>query len=373
MRSSERVLGRAEIEKSGLAQRIQRLHNILRVRYPFLSRVALALYDPETDLLKTFASSTEGGQTLSHYEARLSEVPTLVELRDLRRARVVDDIEVQFKAHTLHTDWLKAQHYRSSYTLPVFRGEALSAFVFFDAVEPAAFSPLVTEVLDEFADIISQLYLLRISAVQHLIGAVDIATGLARIRDVETGHHLERMAKYSRLIARGVADLYGLNDEAIEYLHLFAPLHDIGKVGIPDSILLKPGRLDPEEWRQMQQHVGIGEDLVEHIVGDLGLGADPAATVMRQVVGGHHERGDGSGYPRGLHLDQIPVPARIVAVADVFDALSSARPYKTPWPEKQCLAELGQQAERGLLDGPCVQALIDAHAERRSIQQHFAD
>ena len=173
MRSSVHVLGRAEIEKSGLAQRIQRLHNILRERYPFLSRVALALYDPETDLLKTFASSTEGGQTLSHYEARLSEVPTLVELRDLRRARVVDDIEVQFKAHTQHSDWLKAQHYRSSYTLPVFRGEALSAFVFFDAVEPAAFSPLVTEVLDEFADIISQLYLLRISAVQHLIGAFE--------------------------------------------------------------------------------------------------------------------------------------------------------------------------------------------------------
>lgn len=373
MRSSERVLGRAEIEKSGLAQRIRGLHHILRTRYPFLSRVALALYDPETDLLKTFASSTDDGQTLTHYEATLSSVPSLQRLRELRQARVVDDIDGDFPAPTPHTDWLKARHYRSSYTLPLYRGNELSAFVFFDAVEPSAFSPAVTEVLDELADIISQLYLLRLSAVQHLIGAVDIATGLARIRDVETGHHLERMAKYSRLIARGVAEHYGLSDETIEYLHLFAPLHDIGKVGIPDSILLKPGRLDTQEWQQMQQHVRIGEELVEHIIGDLGLGTDPAAEVMRQVVGGHHERGDGSGYPRGLSLAQIPVAARIVAVADVFDALSSLRPYKQPWPEAQCLAELRRQADCGLLDACCVQALLDAPQARQDIQQRYAD
>ncbi|MFN3812547.1 MAG: HD domain-containing phosphohydrolase [Roseateles asaccharophilus] len=373
MRSSERVLSRAEIEKSGLGQRIQRLHHILRARYPFLNRIALALYDPESDLLKTFASSTQGGQTLSHYEAPLSGVPSLQRLRDLRQARVVDDIAASFTAPTLHTDWLKAQHYRSSYTRPLYRGQDLAAFIFFDADRPAAFSPEVTEVLDEFADIISQLYLLRLSAVQQLIGAVDIATGLARIRDVETGFHLERMAKYSRLIARGVAGHYGLSDESIEYLHLFAPLHDIGKVGIPDNILLKPGALSPEEWQQMQQHVQIGEELVEHIIGDLGLSDDPVADIMRQVVGGHHERGNGSGYPRHLHMEQIPLPARIVAVADVFDALSCSRPYKQAWPESRCLEELHRQAEQGLLDAHCVQALIEAQEERRSIQQRFAD
>ena len=147
MRSSERVLGRAEFEKSGLAQRIQRLHAILRARYPFIARVALALYDPETDLLKTFASSTEGGQTLTRHEATLASVPSLLALRDARQARVVDDIAQSFPAHSVHTDWLKSQHYRSSYTLPVYRGDELSAFVFFDAVECAAFTPAVTEVM----------------------------------------------------------------------------------------------------------------------------------------------------------------------------------------------------------------------------------
>lgn len=373
MRTSEQVLNRAEIERSGLGERIQSLHSILLARYPFIGRIALALYDPDTDLLKTFASSNEGGPTLQRYEAKLADVPSLATLRDARSPRVVDDMDEAFQASTTHTDWLKARHFRSSYTLPIFRGSELSAFLFFDSMERAAFTPLIRGVLDQFADIISQLYLLRLSAVHHLIGAVDIATGLARIRDVETGRHLERMAKYSRLIARGVAERYGLSDEVVEYMHLFSPLHDIGKVGIPDAILLKPGKLDADEWRLMQQHVAIGEQLIDHIVTDLGLQGDTAAVIMREVVAGHHERGDGSGYPRGLRMDDIPVPARIVAVADMYDALSSRRPYKEPWDDERCAAELRQQVARGLIDGPCVEALLGNDAARRQIREQFAD
>jgi HD-GYP domain-containing protein (c-di-GMP phosphodiesterase class II) len=373
MRMSEQVLNRAEIERSGLGLRIQSLHGILQARYPFIGRIALALYDPDTDLLKTFASSNDGGPALEHYQATLASVPSLQKLRDARAGRVVDDVEDCFHAPTTHTDWIKARHYRSSYTLPIFRGEELSAFLFFDSGEYAAFTPAVRAVLDPFADIISQLYLLRLSVVHHLIGAVDIATGLARIRDVETGDHLARMAKYSRLIARGVAQRYALDDETIEYLHLFAPLHDIGKVGIPDAILLKPGPLDAEEWRVMQQHVAIGEKLIDHIVSDLGLEGDAAADIMRQVVAGHHERGDGSGYPRGLSMADIPVPARIVAVADMYDALSSARPYKQPWDEAQCAAELRSHAERGLIDAACVEVLLADESGRQAIREQFAN
>jgi len=300
-------------------------------------------------------------------------VASLMRLHQSRQTRVVDDLHSAFHTPSVHTAWLKEHGYRSSYTLPIHQGEALLGFMFFDAKEPAAFTLEVTGFLDVFADIIAQLYLLRVAAVNTLIGAVDVATGLARIRDVETGRHLERMAAYSRLIARRLAPSASLSDEFVEYLFLFAPLHDIGKVGIPDRILLKPGRLDGEEWVVMQTHVKIGLDLVDHIVSDLGLSSDPAAQVMRDVVGGHHERGDGSGYPLGLRLEDIPMAARIVAVADVYDALSTQRPYKVAWPEAECLAQLRREASERRLDSACVEALASADLERAEIRERLAD
>ena len=368
-----RQLQQIEVQKSGLGGRLRSLHGIIQGRVPRISRVALALYDPVSDKLRTFASSNEDGVALQHYEALLHEVPSLLKLRDTRQARVVSDFGQTFLQDSPHTAWLRGRHYRSSYTLPIFHGEALVAFLFFDAKEPDVFTPEVTAFLDVFADIVAQLYLLRLAAVNTLVGAVDIATGLARIRDVETGRHLERMAAYARLIARGIAQQHGLSDETVEYVHLFAPLHDIGKVGIPDRILLKPGPLDAAEREEMKRHVEIGLDLVGHMIEDLALQGDPAAQVMREVVGGHHERGDGSGYPLGLQMAEIPVVARVVAVADVYDALTTVRPYKPAWSEAQALATLQEDARAGRLDADCVQALVQAEAARRDIQRTLAD
>lgn len=366
-------LQKIHIEKSGLGGRLRRLHRIIATRHPSIGRVALALYDTGTDLLKTFVASNENEQSLSHHQAHLSDVPSLAALRDSRKARVVDDLALSFGSHSRHSRWLLEQGYRSSYTLPIHQGDALLGFLFFDARNAGAFTTEVTRFLDVFGDIIAQLYLLRVAAYNALVGAVDVATGLARIRDVETGRHLQRLAAFTRLIAHARADELQLDDETIEYLYLFAPLHDIGKVGIPDRVLLKPGRLDGEEWRLMQSHVQIGLDLVDHIVEELGLRSDPAAQVMRDVIGAHHERGDGSGYPLGLELAQIPLAGRILAVADVYDALTSARPYKPAWSDARALEELQREATLGRLDAGCVQALKQASVERRAILERLAD
>lgn len=361
-------------ERPDTRHRLAALHEVLRARHPAIDRIAIALYDPATDLLKTFASANVDAEPLSHYEARLADVPSLAALAAARQSRVVHDMHEALAPGSPHTDWLLAQRFRSSYTLPVFQGDALGAFLFFDARQPGVFTPEVTAFLDSFGELAAQLYLVKLGAARSLVGAVHIASRIASIRDVETGMHLERMAKYSRLIARRLA-LAGapIEDEFIEYVHLFAPLHDIGKVGVPDRVLLKPGRLDADEWALMQRHVAIGEGMVEHILHDLGLEGDPAGAVMRHIVAGHHERGDGSGYPRGLRLEQIALEARIVAVADVFDALSTERPYKPAWPDAEVHAELRREAAAGRLDAACVEVLLEAVDEVAAIREAFGD
>ncbi len=363
----------APVVGDNVEARLRSLHQIAKSRYAFIDRIAIALYDADLDLLKTFISSNGASDALLRYEAHLSDVPSLRELMLQRRSRVVDDIEQRFTAPTAHTEWLKSQRYRASYTLPVYQGEALVAFLFFDSRQVGVFTPEVTAFLDLFAELAAQLYLSRASAVRTLIGAVNLACGLAGQRDVETGQHLRRIGLYARLIARRLSGRLHLSDEYVEYLHLLAPLHDIGKVGIPDRILLKPGRLDPDEAAQMRGHVELGVQMVDHMIDDLGLGGDLAARMMRNIVAEHHERCDGSGYPLGLTGEHISLEARIVAVADVYDALSAVRYYKPAWDASAYIAELRRQAAAGMVDADCVEALLADPAACDEIRDRFAD
>jgi response regulator RpfG family c-di-GMP phosphodiesterase len=150
---------------------------------------------------------------------------------------------------------------------------------------------------------------------------------LADCRDNETGHHLERISHYSCLLARTLSDRFEEIDEPwIERLRLASSMHDIGKVGVPDSLLLKPGRFTPEEHRRMQTHTTIGADTLIAIRAE--LGDDDLLDMSIQIALEHHEKWDGTGYPLGLSGEAIALPARIVALADVYDALTSARVYK---------------------------------------------
>lgn len=356
-----------------LTSQLRLIHGLVRSRYPFVDRIALALYEPATDRLKTFVSSNTDEVLLKRYEVELSQVPSLMALVRERSSRVVNDIAETFTAHTTHTDWLAERGYRASYTTPVFHGEQLAAFLFFDSKEPGTFSVETGQFMDTFADLIAQLFLLQRQVVDGMLGTIKVAVGLARIRDLETGQHLERMAQYSRLMAQALAERHGLSDEVVEYVYLFAPLHDIGKVGIPDRILLKPGKLDAEEWAVMKQHVSIGEQIIDKIASEMDLADSLPARVMRDIVAGHHERGDGSGYPRGLMMADIPLVARIVAVADVYDALSNRRPYKQAWGEDDIVKEMRQEAAAGRLDTECVESLLAAVEARQAILTRFAD
>jgi len=151
----------------------------------------------------------------------------------------------------------------------------------------------------------------------------------AEYKDNETGMHVMRMSHASRIIALEL----GLPAPEAEILLQASPMHDIGKIGIPDRVLLKPGKLDPDEWAIMRTHPDIGHGII-------GSHTSPLLRMAAEVALTHHERWDGTGYPRGLAGEAIPLPGRIVAVADVFDALTSVRPYKPAWPVEAAVAQL---------------------------------
>ena len=183
----------------------------------------------------------------------------------------------------------------------------------------------------------------------------------AEHRDPETHEHIIRMSNYSRLIAMRL----GLPADECELLLRAAPLHDIGKIGTPDHILLKPGKLTVEEFEIMKQHTVIGERILANSL-------SPILRAGAEIAFSHHEKFDGSGYPRGLKGRDIPLYGRIVAVADVFDALTSGRPYKKAWGlDRAC--ELLRNNSGQHFDPMCIEAFFDVWEEVLVVKQRYHD
>ncbi len=155
----------------------------------------------------------------------------------------------------------------------------------------------------------------------------------AEFKDNQTGLHVIRMSHYTRLIAEALS----YDEEWVDLIFNAAPMHDIGKIGVPDHILLKPGKLDDDEWNIMRRHPKIGAD----IIGD---DDSPLLQMAREIAFAHHEKWDGSGYPRRLKGEEIPITARIVAIADVFDALTTVRPYKKAWAIEDAVKLIDEEA-----------------------------
>lgn len=183
----------------------------------------------------------------------------------------------------------------------------------------------------------------------------------AEFRDPETGGHISRMAHYSLIIARGL----GLDEAQCSLILKAAPMHDVGKLGTPDGILLKPGRLDPDELTVMQRHPAIGHSILSGSTSQLiQLGAEIALS--------HHEKYDGTGYPNRLKGEDIPLSGRIVAVADVFDALTSERPYKKAWTVERA-REFLEQSTGVHFDPRCIAVFLAAWDQVMEVKARFAD
>jgi len=203
---------------------------------------------------------------------------------------------------------------------------------------------------------------------------IEAMATLAEWRDPETGAHIKRTQHYVRALAEHMSanPKYAevLDANTVELLYLSAPLHDVGKVSIPDSILLKPDRLTDDEFAEMKSHTTRGRDALA--AAERKLGGNSFLRLAREIAYGHHERWDGKGYPQGIEGENIPLPARLMALADVYDALTSRRVYKPALPHEE-VVHLIRQGRGGQFDPDVVDTFLHIQEEFLAIAERFQD
>lgn len=213
----------------------------------------------------------------------------------------------------------------------------------------------------------------EVEAVQEV--TIQVVTSLAETRDQETGKHIRRTQLYVKALAEKLSTdprfADALSPAEIESMVKSAPLHDIGKIGIPDRILLKPGRLTPEEFEIMKTHTTLGYEAIVHTEQELGIDVG-FLRYAKQIALSHQEKWDGSGYPQGLKGEAIPLSARLMAVADVYDALISRRVYKEPMPHAQAV-EIMRQGHGSHFDPDVLDAFFAVESEIIAIAEAYAD
>lgn len=346
-------------KESHIGQKIVRLHDQMRQAWPHLCRIAIAIYDDKTDLLKTFVNSSDLENSLSHYSVKLGSVSSLKQLVKSRKSRVINDLDVFVNSDSPHTKWLLEQGFKSSYTVPIFGHETLVGFLFFDADQPDFFADIIVQSLSVYSELIGALLINELTPVHTLYSILNTAKHFTYQRDRETAGHIQRMSHYSHIIAMKLAGTLKLSDDYIEYILRYSPLHDVGKIGIPDYVLLKAGPLTTQEIETAREHVTKGLEIIDTIISEFDLANLTHLEILKNIIGSHHERYDGSGYPKGLKAGAIPLEGRIVAIADVLDALTARRQYKAEWDFDQSVDYICKNA--GILFDPVCAEALDKH------------
>ncbi|WP_158660954.1 HD-GYP domain-containing protein [Thiomicrorhabdus sp. Milos-T2] len=360
--------------KEQIREEVDLMFEQLRRQLPGLCRIAVALYEEDSDILHSFLKSPAQSKVFTHYSEFLSKVPSLKALADDGEPRIISELVEPdcAESHSYHRQELSSVGIKSSYTVPMYLGESFLGFVFFDADQTDYFSEDVIAQLSIYTRLIEALLVMDILPVKTLMGMVSSTKRITGFKDDETGKHIGRVSSYVELIATELSKVLNLSDEFIEYVWLYAPLHDIGKIGVADAVLLKPESLNPEEYEQMKLHVNLGFEMIEQIIEDFDFGSLHHISILRNVIACHHERWDGKGYPKGLKGEEIPLEGRIMAVGDVFDALSSSRVYRNAFTLEDTFEYIVAQRGRKF-DPQCVDAFINQKERVIAIYKKFKE
>ncbi|MBT0962250.1 HD-GYP domain-containing protein [Denitromonas iodatirespirans] len=352
--------------QSALPDLLIPLQRVLVKRLPAPSRLAVIWLDEAgTGILTCIDSHGRHKTPGEHDTVHVDDSPTLRQClgkRRLVRSPSMRDPLVR---------WVAEDSSEALLCLPLVRGdECLGALMLLQQAGAPLPGGRLTELVD-WAPLMAELLVHEIDAIHGLFGAVRFARDFTLMRDTETGQHQLRIGGYAGLLARVMGQAHGMNDSFAQEIALYAPLHDIGKIGIPDEILLKPGKFDEAERERMKAHVTNGAALIDRLVQDFRLEDNPRVGLLRAVVAWHHEYVDGSGYPEGRSGDDIPLETRIITITDIFDALTNVRAYKQRWSLDDAFDLLKSMAGKQL-DREAVHAFISERKQITAMWQHYA-
>lgn len=313
----------------------EKLNTFVRV-----DRIGVAFVDYDKEIIVAETAKIDYGKVFlgPGYKVHMKNT-SLTEIIETKQPKFCNDIEkdAQSRDHRNNSlELIMNEGIKSNMIIPLIIQNRVFGFMFFSSFEKNSYDKkslrLAGNISHVISTIIDQTYLIK----KILNNITFTFADLVEKKDSNTGNHITRMANYSKVIAEDLIDYdkcnYKVNTSFVYNIRLYAPLHDIGKIGIPDKILTKPGKLTSEEWAIMKEHTNIGADILVDLKEDLQIFGKDFYQMAIDVTRHHHEKWDGSGYPYGLKGEDIPLSARIIAIADVFDALSSKRPYKEAMP-----------------------------------------
>ncbi len=352
------------------SEQLKRVHTHIQRQYPFISCIDVALHHAAGNSLQLYSASCSNSISALVKNAFFNDTNSPLQNQ---KPQVIDDLGQIGANETEIRDYVQASGFKSGLIVPFVVDQQLCGLAFFTAHEKHCFTPQIMQQMQVYARVIAQLVASEGRTAQDLNLAVSAILRLNNVNKSESPQHLKRVAHYSRLIATACADTHLLSEEWIEHLYLFAPLHDIGKVFMPEELLMKPGPLSPEEFERMKTHTLKGRDVIDHMIDSFGYKNHLHYTSMlRNIVTHHHETIDGKGYPYGLKGDEIPLEAKIVAVADILDAMLTKRAYKEAWSMDKTLAEL-RKLSGAKLDPEFVGILASHEQELVNIRTECAE
>ncbi|GMQ47477.1 HD-GYP domain-containing protein [Vibrio sp. 10N] len=349
-----------------VGEALKRTHRSIQQQAPEIVRLAFASYDASYGTLRTFAHSTVIGRPLRHYSAPINADSSLGKSIARQTSRVLNDIPSQVTDTNGHSHWLLEQGYQASLSQPVYDNDQFLGVLFFDASQPHYFDSVSQEALIDY----SAPLMTTITTQRRCINAMsDLGHSLRHTsfeHPDESQDHAYRVGQFAQLIGQHLAELYQLDDETLDHIVQFAQLHDIGKYSVLGSTQQSLWLEDWGNHLQLTAQIQHGLNLVNDLARQVHQQQHTCLQLLRDIIQYHHEYLDGSGAPNGLSHAQIPVSARIVTVANIFDALTSHRYYSESWSLTHALLELEKMVATGKIDGNCVQAL---RAQQDSVRQ----